>query len=151
MSLRELVVQARRELVVQALETQARAGLGRRRRRPCEEGGDIVDAGPGRRRSTSCAVMEQAGRRRSLAAEEQAGRRGSWAAEEHVMCGNGASRAARVLGRGGARPVRRRSKQLGGAGLGLTTGPGDARRRRVEEEGRRRDLYGDLFVTNLKL
>ncbi|XBI36459.1 hypothetical protein VPH35_121973 [Triticum aestivum] len=68
------------------------------------------------------------------AAQALRGRRGyrrrrSWAAEEHVLCGDGASRAARVLGvggasraarvlgHGGARPVRQRSKQ-GGAGPG---------------------------------
>ncbi|XP_048565902.1 uncharacterized protein LOC125545890 isoform X1 [Triticum urartu] len=120
---------------------------------------------PGARGSWPAAAQALRGRRGYR-------RRRSWAAEEHVLCGDGASRAAqvlggggasraaRVLGRGGARPVRQRSKQ-GGAGpgsrrstsgdLGLTTGPGDARRRRAEEEGRRRDLYGDLFVTNLKL
>ena len=68
----ELEFQARLELQVQALETQARTGPGRRRRRPCEEGGESGDAGPGRRRSTSCA------------ATEQVGRRGSWVTEEHV-------------------------------------------------------------------
>ncbi|XP_044318355.1 uncharacterized protein [Triticum aestivum] len=52
----------------------------------------------------------------AAAAQALRGRRGYrgrryWAAEEHVLCGDGASRAAQVLGGGGACPVRRRSKQ----------------------------------------
>ncbi|XP_048554545.1 uncharacterized protein LOC125535524 [Triticum urartu] len=71
--------------------------------------------GPGARGSWPAAAHALRGRRGYR-------RRRSWAAEEHVLCGDGASRAAqvlgsggasraaRVLGRGGARPVRQRSK-----------------------------------------
>ncbi|XBH94953.1 hypothetical protein VPH35_085605 [Triticum aestivum] len=94
-SLRELEVQARPELAVEALETQARTSPGRRRHRSWVAEG--ISAA-------------QAWRRR---------RPRSWVAEEHVLRSGGASNwVVQVLGGGGPRTWRRRSKQLGGTGPG---------------------------------
>ncbi|XP_044378829.1 uncharacterized protein [Triticum aestivum] len=93
-SLRELEVQARPELAVEALETQARTGPGRRRHRSWVAEG--ISAA-------------QAWRRRPR----------SWVAEEHVLRSGGASNwVVQVLGGGGPRTWRRRSNQLGGTGPG---------------------------------